>query len=187
VAQLEHVPDLDRLRDVADAEVVALAAVNTDGGADHAQNRRSRRSRQLVAFRTGSRCFVSTAGRGVYPRGFREFFENQRNAQETMRRAPSGPWSSCKRPLGPGEHEGPQRSLLVADVGSHDGHIERAQIRTVMPKVGVPRGDNDWHRRDVAVVRHRRVRAQPALPPVAEAAGRGCRPRSARCRNTGPT
>jgi hypothetical protein len=34
--KLEHVVNLDRRRDVTDAEVVALAAVNPDGDSDHA-------------------------------------------------------------------------------------------------------------------------------------------------------
>jgi hypothetical protein len=44
VPKLEHVSDFDGRRNVADAEVIALAAVNTNGDADHARNRRTRRS-----------------------------------------------------------------------------------------------------------------------------------------------
>jgi hypothetical protein len=41
----------------------------------------------------------------------------------------------------------PRKRLDVADVGWHHGRIERAQTRSVMRKVGVPGGDNGWHRR----------------------------------------
>ena len=37
VASLEHVSDLDRRRDVTEAEVVARATVDADGDSDHAR------------------------------------------------------------------------------------------------------------------------------------------------------
>ena len=37
VSRLQHVPDLDGQRDVAEAQVLAHAAVNADGDSDHGE------------------------------------------------------------------------------------------------------------------------------------------------------